>query len=125
MLIKSFIILAVLRQNVKSLQRPFPCHCAQATQLVSKKGCSDGEPLATLCPIWPARNLTLRPRAPETKALPLDQLAGKVTVNNFNSIKNLAGMSLTASKRNTLCWEFTIDFKNIRFFFLHLCNRGN
>ena len=29
------------------------------------------------CPIWPARDLNLRPPAPETKALPLDQLAGK------------------------------------------------
>ena len=53
-----------------------PRHCARATQLLSKKCRSDGEPLATLCPIWPARDLNLRPPAPETNALPLDQLAG-------------------------------------------------
>ena len=32
--------------------------------------------LAILCPIWPARDLNLRSPAPETNALPLDQLAG-------------------------------------------------
>ena len=32
--------------------------------------------MATLCPIWPARDLNLKPPAPETNALPLDQLAG-------------------------------------------------
>ena len=36
---------------------------------------SISKPLATLCPIWPARDLILRPPAPETNALPLDQLA--------------------------------------------------
>ena len=30
--------------------------------------------LATLCPIWPARDLNLRPSAPEKNALPLDQV---------------------------------------------------
>ena len=35
-----------------------------------------GELLATLCSIWPARDLNLRPPAPETNAFPLDQLAG-------------------------------------------------
>ena len=38
-----------------------------------KKCCSGGEPLATLCPMWPARDLNLRPPAPETNALRLDQ----------------------------------------------------
>ena len=28
-----------------------PRHCAQATQLLSKKCCSSGKPFATLCPI--------------------------------------------------------------------------
>ena len=43
-----------------------------STQLLSKNGCSGGEPLATLCLIWPRRDLNLRPTTPETNALPLD-----------------------------------------------------
>ena len=38
----------------------------QATQLLSKKCRSGGEPLATLCPIRPARYLSLRPPSSET-----------------------------------------------------------
>ena len=37
---------------------------------------------ATICLIWPFKNLNLRPSAPETNALPLDQL--KETINAFN-----------------------------------------
>ena len=48
----------------------------RATQLLSKKCCSDGESLATLCPIWPTQDLNLRPPAPKANELPLDQLAG-------------------------------------------------
>ena len=64
-------------KRVTSWRGPSPRHCARATQLLSKKCRSGGEPLATLCPIWPARDLNLRPPAPETNALPLDQLAGR------------------------------------------------
>ena len=63
-------------KRVTSLRDPSPRHCDQATQLLSKKCRSGGEPLATLCLIWPARDVNLRPPAPETNALPLDQLAG-------------------------------------------------
>ena len=63
-------------KRVTSWRGPSSHHCARATQLLSKKCRSGGEPLATLCPIWPARDLNLRPPAPETNALPLDQLAG-------------------------------------------------
>ena len=71
---------------------PSPCHCSRATQLLSKK-CgsvgqllatlcgSVGQLLATLCSISPTRDLNLRPPAPETNALPLDQLAGKPLFN--------------------------------------------
>ena len=38
-------------KRVTSWQGPFPHHCARETQLLSKKCCSGGEPLATLCPI--------------------------------------------------------------------------
>ena len=62
-------------KRVTSLRSPTPRPCARATQLLSKKYSSGGEPLATLCPIWPVWDLNLRPPAPETNALPLDQLA--------------------------------------------------
>ena len=68
---------------VTSLRVPFPRHCARATQLLSKKCCSGGEPLATLWLIWPAR-LNFRPPATETNALPLDQLAGELNEVNDN-----------------------------------------
>ena len=69
-------------KRVTSWRGPSPRHCAQATQLLSKKCRSGGEPLATLCPIWPAQDLNLRPPSPETNALPLDQLAG-LSENNY------------------------------------------
>ena len=68
-------------KRVTSWRGPSPRHCARATQLLSKKYRSGGEPLATLCPIWPVRDLNLRPPAPETNALPLDQLA---TFTNYH-----------------------------------------
>ena len=46
----------------------------QAAELLSTKYRNGGEPLATLCPIWPTRDLNLRPLAPETNALSLDLL---------------------------------------------------
>ena len=55
---------------------PFPRHCTRETQLLTKKCHSGGEPLATLCSIWPARDLNLIPSARETNALPFDQLTG-------------------------------------------------
>ena len=60
-------------ERVTSWRGPSPRHCARATQLLSKKCRNGGEPLATLCPILPARDLNLRPPAPETNALPLDR----------------------------------------------------
>ena len=61
-------------KRVTSLRGPFPRHCARAAQLLSKKCCSGREPWAALCLIWPARDLSLRPPAPETNALPREQL---------------------------------------------------
>ena len=72
-------------KRVTSWRGPSPRHCARATQLLSKKYRSGGEPLATLSPIWPARDLKLRPPAPETNALPLDQLAGHFYLTWKNS----------------------------------------
>ena len=65
----------ITRKRVKFWRGPSPRHCAWATQLNTKKCCSGGEPLATLCPTWPVRDLNLRPSTPETPALPFNQLA--------------------------------------------------
>ena len=51
-------------------------HCARATLLLVKKRGGGGESLATLRSIGTAQYLNLRPPAPETNALPLDQVAG-------------------------------------------------
>ena len=64
---------------------PSPRHCTWATQLLSQKCHSSGEPSATLRPIRQARDLNLRSTAPETNALPLDQQAGKLTILSFFS----------------------------------------
>ena len=70
-------------KRVTSWRGPSPRHCHRATQLLSEKCRSGGEPLATLCPIWPARDLNLIPPALETNALPLDQLAGIKKTKTF------------------------------------------
>ena len=67
-------------KRVTSLKDPASDHCTRATQLPSKKYLSGGEPLVTLCPIWPARDRNLKPRAPETNALPLTQLGTKIVL---------------------------------------------
>ena len=54
-------------------KKNFFSNFAWAPQLLSKKCRSSREPLATLCLIWPARDLNLRPPDPEKNALPLDQ----------------------------------------------------
>ena len=56
------------------LRDPSARHCAPATQLLSKKCHSGGEPLATLCLILAAQDINLRPPAPEANVLPLDRL---------------------------------------------------
>ena len=45
------------------LRSQSPRHGAVATQFFSKKRGSGGEPLATVCPIGPARNLNFIPLA--------------------------------------------------------------
>ena len=50
--IKSFIILAVLRQSVQKVYGArLRVNCARITQFLLKKCCIGGEPWATLCPI--------------------------------------------------------------------------
>ena len=54
--IKAFIILTVTcntPKRVTSWRGPYPSHCTRATQLLSKKCRSSGEPLATMCPAVP------------------------------------------------------------------------
>ena len=67
-------VLVVLR---RSMLRVCGAHfrvIALGQQPLSKKCRSGGESLATLCPIWSAWDLNLKLPAPETNALPLDQL---------------------------------------------------
>ena len=61
---------------VTSFRSPSSHHCARTIQLFLKKCYSDGEPLATVRPIWQARDLNLRPPTSETNAVLLDQLVG-------------------------------------------------
>ena len=69
-----FFLCSYYAEAYKSLRGQSPRHCARATELLSKKCCSGGEPVATLYPIWPAGDLKLGPATPETNALPLDHL---------------------------------------------------
>ena len=62
----------IMPKRVKSSKGPSSRQCAGATQILSKKCCCGGEPLATLRPIWPAQDFNLRPPASKTNALPLD-----------------------------------------------------
>ena len=50
-IISIYSLLYITAKGETSLRGPFPRRCAQATQLLSKKCCSSGEPLTTLCPI--------------------------------------------------------------------------
>ena len=98
---------------VLSWRGPSLCYYAQATQLLSNKCCSGGKPLATLCSIWPARDLNLTPPAPETNALPLDQLVG-TTVNT--NLKN---------KFNVKCYTFSWQQAHSSFTYIWLLMHNN
>ena len=74
-------------KRVTSLRGPSPRNCARVTQLLLKKCRSGGETLATLCPIWKARDLNLRSPAPETNALLPDQPVGVVLHSRNKMIK--------------------------------------
>ena len=82
-------ICCVTPKRSTSLRDPSPRHCPRATQLHSKKCRNGGEPFATLCPIWPVRDLNLGSPAPETNALPLDQLAGISMIMFHNITANI------------------------------------
>ena len=56
---------------------PFSASMRPGNTAPSKECRSGGEPLATQCPTGPAQDLNLKPPAPETNALSLDQLAGR------------------------------------------------
>ena len=76
-------------------RNPSPRHCSRATQFLSKKCCSSDEPLATLCSILPVRDLNLRPPAPETHALPIDQLAGPWCQNKHAITLNVVTVNIS------------------------------
>ena len=74
--VKSRTRRCITPKRVMSWRGPSLSHCSRSTPLLSKKYRSGGEPLATLSPIWPARDLNIRPPAPEMNESTLDQLAG-------------------------------------------------
>ena len=98
-------------KHVTSLWGPSSCHCTRATQLLSKKYPSGGEPLATLCPIWSARDLSFKPPAPETNALPLDQLAAKI-FQFWQTLVDLQAGIWSRICRNSLSTQKKIKLKN-------------
>ena len=87
-----------------------------ATQLLSKKCPSDGEPLVTLCLIWPARDLNLGPPAPETNALPLDQLAEKLSFLRLfivaSCITGICGKIISQLEKVSLVWQCNEPLKS-------------
>ena len=70
-----------------------------ATQFQSKKTLQRWRTVGntTLCPIWPAWDLNLRPPAPETNALPLDQLA-----NDFFNVIWICFLFVVTKPRSNL-----------------------
>ena len=74
--IKSFIVLLYFTETSNEFARPISASLRLWATQFSKKCWNDGESFATLCPIWTAQDLNLRPPAPKTNALPFDQLAG-------------------------------------------------
>ena len=92
---------SIMPKRVTSLRGPFPRRCFRAKQLFSNKCRTGDKPLITLCPIWPARDLNLRPFAPETNAFPLDQLAGHFgiddrTTQSITSFLFLSNLEITS-----------------------------
>ena len=50
-----------------------------------------------MCPIWPVRDLNLRPPAPETNALPLNQLAGNIDSQKIKFVNNVVYLGVSIS----------------------------
>ena len=117
----------IARKWVTSLRGPSQRLCARATR----------------CPIWPVRDLNLRPPTPDTNALPLYQLAGneiegKISGSNFTlrSSEHIASSLFSAGKFfgslhriRLTAWpkykkEFSVFFKNIRRTSGSVSNRG-
>ena len=99
-----------------TIRDPSPRHCALATQLLSRKCCSGGEALPTLCQIWPTRDLNLTLPAPETNALSLYQLCGRVLLT-------LVGYAMSAGLRfdSRLCCLSELKCKlNLQCLIIHV-----
>ena len=79
--IKSSLIFRYSRcitsKNVTSLRCPSTRQCAQATQLLSKKMLQRWRAVGNTVSDLTVRDLNLRPPAPQTNALLLDQLTGR------------------------------------------------
>ena len=80
------------------------CACKQHIFLL-KKCCKSGKLLAAMCPIWPVRDLNVKPPAPEMNTLPLDrnlilqlQISSKPKSHFICLSKRLNPMWMTYSK---------------------------
>ena len=61
MLIVLLFSLVITVVNLVKSKQSVAINSARAKQLLSKKCRNGGEPLAALCPIWPVRDLNIRP----------------------------------------------------------------
>ena len=94
---------------------PISASLRPATQLLSKKCHNGGEPLATLCPIWPARELNITPPTLETNTLPLDQLAGYLILCLIVTMNWFRGRKFLTSKKCS--WSTVIVILEYEFHF--------
>ena len=99
----------ITQKRVTSLRDPCPHHCARATQLISSKCFSCGEPLGTLRPIWLARDLDLRSPAQETNALPLDGSIARRSVADVRKYFGLQTCCISSTTINFANWLFLLN----------------
>ena len=102
-------------KRITSWRDPSPRHCARATQLLRKKCCSSGQPLATLSPIWLAEiwtsDLTLQRRI--RPPLPLDQLDGCFLSRTIRFIFLTMNLFLSvAASRPSIATLYSLAFNN-------------
>ena len=74
---KAFYTHRITPKPVTSLRGHLRVIAPGQHSFIWRKCRSGGEPLAAPCPIRQARDLNVRPRATESNAFPLDQLAGQ------------------------------------------------
>ena len=100
----------IVLKRVTSLQGPSPRQRLDNTAPL-KKGRSDGEPLATLCPLWPAWDLNFRPTTPETNTGQTGRLSFVAFLLEIHTIKRNFLDSFVMN-RFWINWFFVITADN-------------